>query len=77
MMEIFKFSLLITPSTANVERGFSVLALLSTKQRNSLSPESLDMLMHLVLIGPKKFDDETWEELVNIYRDSKNRRIVL
>ena len=40
LLKIFKFSLLITPSTANVERGFSVLTLLATKQRNSQSLES-------------------------------------
>ena len=32
LLVLFKLSLLITPSTANVERGFSVLTLLATKQ---------------------------------------------
>ena len=31
LMLLFKFSLLITQSTSNVERGFSVLGLLATK----------------------------------------------
>ena len=35
-MKLFKISLLINPSTTNVEKGFSVLTLLSTKQRNAL-----------------------------------------
>lgn len=36
VMEIFKLSLLIPPSTASVERGFSILNLVHTKQRNRL-----------------------------------------
>ena len=38
LLNLLKFALLITPSIANVERGFSVLSLLVIKQRNSLSP---------------------------------------
>ena len=34
LMKLFKFSLLITPSTANVERGFSVLTMMLTKQHS-------------------------------------------
>ena len=40
MIKLLKFALLITPSTANVERGFSILMLLCTKQRNRLSPKN-------------------------------------
>lgn len=36
-VKLFKFSILITPSTANIERGFSVLTLLLTKLHNSLA----------------------------------------
>ena len=42
MMKLFKLSLLITPSTANVERGFSALNLIHTKQRNRLAVQSLE-----------------------------------
>ena len=59
LMILFKFSLLITPSTANVERGFSVFSLLATKQQNCLSPSTLDKLMRIVLLSPEKFDDRT------------------
>ena len=38
-------SLLITPSSANVEKGFSVLTLLLTKLQNALAPKSLDKLL--------------------------------
>ena len=77
LMILFKFSLFITPSTANVERGFSVLDLLATKQRNFLSPSTLDKLMRIVLLGPEKIDDRTWETLVDKYRDMSYRRIDL
>ena len=60
LLRLFKFSMLIPPSTANVERGFSVLALLSTKQRNRLKPENFEKLMRLILIVPDWFDDATW-----------------
>ena len=59
LMILFKFSLFITPCTANVERSFSVLGLLATKQRKCLSPSTLDKLMRIVLLGPEKFDDRT------------------
>ena len=39
---LFKLSVLIAPSTANVERGFSVVTLLATKQQNNVSPSTLD-----------------------------------
>ena len=74
---LFKLSLLITPSTANVERGFSVLTLLATKQRNSLSPSTLDKLMRITLIGPPKLEDSTYETLVDRFQDSKDRPIEL
>ena len=77
LMILFKFSLLITPSTTNVERGFSVLGLLATKQRNCLSPSTLDKLMRIILIDPEKFDDSTWKTLVDKYRDMSDRRIDL
>ena len=47
LMKILKISLLIIgfTSIANVEKGSSVLTLLSTKQWNVLTPKSLDKLM--------------------------------
>ena len=77
VMKLFRLSLIITPSTANVERGFSVSNLLHTKHRNSLSARSLEYLMRLVLLGEKKYDDDNWEFIVNRYRDSAQRKIDL
>ena len=75
LMKLLKLALLSTPSTANVERGFSVLTLLVTKHRNSLAPKSINWLMRLVLLGPNRFDDRTWELLVDKFKDMKDRRI--
>ena len=41
MMKLLKFGLLITPSTVNFERRFSILTLLCTKQRNRPSPRKI------------------------------------
>lgn len=68
MMKLLKLTLLITPSMANVERGFSILRLLITQQHNSLSPKSIDLLMRLVLLGPEVFHEVTWEVLVDKYK---------
>ena len=64
-MKLFKLSLLIPPSTANVERGFLVLTMLHTKYCNSLLPNSLYKLMQLVLLGAPTLSDETWEGLMD------------
>ena len=76
-MKLLKFALLITPSTAYVERGFSILTLLVTKQRNSLTPKSIDRLMRLVLLGPEEIDEATWDVLVDQYKNMKDRRLDL
>ena len=75
MMKLLKFALLITPGTANVERGFSIITLLCTKQRNRLSPKNIDRLLRIILLGPEKIEDGVWESLINKYKDIKERRI--
>jgi hypothetical protein len=77
IMKLFKFSLLITPSTANVERGFSILNLVHTKQRNRLLVPSLDKLMRLVLVGPAKFTNNEYKLLLEKYNAMGNRRLEL
>ena len=77
MMKLLKLTLLITPSTANVERGFSVLTMLVTKQRNSLSTRNIDRLMRIVLLGPDDFSDPTWDLLVEKFKNMKDRRLDL
>ena len=70
MMKLLKFVLLITPSTANVEWGFSILTLLCTKQMNWLSPKNIDHLMRIILLGPEKIEDTVWENLINKFKGS-------
>ena len=77
MMKLLKFVMLITPSTANVDQGFSILMLLCTKQRNQLSPKNVDHLKRIILLGPEKIEDNVWESLTDKYKDIKERLIDL
>lgn len=70
IIKLFKFLLLIPPSTANVERGFSVLTLLVTKLPSSISPQNINQLMCLVISGPDQMLDEIWKLLIDNFRDS-------
>ena len=72
-MKLFKFALLIPPSTANVERGFSTMNLLISPLRTSLGKKNLDRMMRLCLDGPEKLSDETVEKLINTFI-AKGRR---
>ena len=74
MMKLLKYALLITPSTANVKRGFSHLC---TKQGNRLSLKNIDRFMRIILVGPEKFENTIWESLVDKYKDIKERAIDL
>ena len=47
------------------------------KQCNYLSVRTLDYLKRLVLLGEEEYDDETWEVIVDRYRDSAEFRIHL
>ena len=46
-MKLFKLALLIPPSTANAERGFSVMNLLISPLRTSLGEKNLDRMMRV------------------------------
>ena len=62
---------------SSIERGFSILNLVHTKQRNRLVVKSLDRLLRIALVGPEKLDDDTYEILINNYRDTLPRHIEL
>ena len=55
-MKLIKISVLTTPTTANVERRFSVLTFVSTKLRNTLAPNPLDKLMQLISLEHYIYD---------------------
>ena len=66
-MKLFKFALLIPPSTANFERGFSTMNLLIYPLRTSLDEKNLDRMMLVCLDGPQKLSDETAEKSINTF----------
>ena len=75
-MKLIKISLLTTSTTANVERRFSVLTLLSTKLRNTLASNSLDKLMQLISMEPHRYDLDS-EEITNWDKFLKKLHIVV
>ena len=78
LMHLYQISLLIPPSTANVERGFSIMNLLCTPLRSSLSETSLDRLMRICINGPETLSEEQLEELVDDFKKMRdNRRLDL
>ena len=44
---LFKASLLISPSTSNVQQGFSIMNLICTSLRSSLSESNLDRFIRI------------------------------
>ena len=72
--KLFKISLLIPPSTSNVERGFSVMNLVCTPLRTSLNEANLDRFMRICINGPKKFNDKDIEKMVDNFKRTKDNR---
>ena len=69
---LFTISLLIPPSTSNVEQGFSVMNLICTPLRSSLSESNLNRFKCTCINGPEKLDDNVLEELIQDFRKSNN-----
>ena len=76
-MKLLKLALLIPPSTSGVERGFSVMNLLVSPLRKSLSKNNIDRLMRICLDGPKFLIEEQLEKIIDIYKDNAPRRMSL
>ena len=77
---LFRLSLLIPPSTGNVERGFSTMNLLCTELRSSLNGRNLDALMRICINGKGTFSQAELEEMVDRFKTSNGastRRISL
>ena len=66
MMSLLELCVIILSSTAEAERGFSVMKLLCTHLRASILPSTLDILMRICLCG----DSLTFQKVVDIYRNS-------
>ena len=67
---LFKISLLIPPSTSNVERGFSVMNLIHMPPRSSLSEHNLDRFM--CNNGPKKLNNNMLDELIQDFKKAND-----
>ena len=76
-MKLFKLALLILPTTSEVQRGFSPMNLLVSPLRTSLNDTNVEKLMHICIDGSTNLSDNELEQMVGIFRDSNNRRIVL
>lgn len=55
----------------------SLFCLLVIKQKSLLSPQSINQLMRLVLLGLDDFEETTQEKLVDNYIKQKEQRIKL
>ena len=76
-MKFLKLALLITPSISGVKRHFSVMNLLVSLLRKSLSENNIVRLMRICLDGPKFMSEEQLEKVIDIYKDHSPRRISL
>ena len=75
--KFLKSALLITSSTSGVKRHFSVMNLLVSLLRKSLSENNIVRLMRICLYGPKFMSEEQLEKVIDIYKDHSPRRISL
>ena len=76
-MTLFKLTLLIPLITSEVEHGFSTVNLLVSPLRTSLNDANVDRLICTYIDGPTNFSHNEPERMVNIFRDSNDRRFVL
>ena len=74
---LFNLAVLIPCSTATVERGFSLMNSICTSSRSRLNQASLDALMRICKEGQDSFNNDDLEEMVDIFKNKKNRRIDL
>ena len=71
---LFKRSLLIPPTTSNAERGFSVMNLICTPLKTSLSESNLDYFMRISINGPETFSESDVEKMVDIFKRTNDNR---
>ncbi|XP_064614032.1 protein FAM200B-like [Liolophura sinensis] len=75
-MKLFELALLIPPSTANVERGFSAMNLICSSLRASLNQTSLDRFMRINLNGPDSLSESYVKRIAEKWASVKDRRIL-
>ena len=70
--------LIVLPvTTATVERTFSSMKLIKTRLRNRMGESTLEHTMRICIEGPDRLSNETLEEVIDHYKHSKQRRIML
>ena len=67
--------LLVT--TATVEQNFSSIKLIKTRLRNGMGKSTLEHTMRICTEVPDWLSNETLEEVIDHYKHSKQRRIML
>ena len=77
MTRLLLLSMMIPMSTATVERGFSLMNSLCTSLRNRLNQSHLDSLMRICREGKEVWSDYELDDMVDIFKNMKTRRIDL
>ena len=70
MMHLFRNTLLISPSTANDERGYSVINLLCS----SLNHAIFDRLMRIYINGPESLSDLRCDYLLHQFKRKRDEK---
>ena len=73
MIHLFRVSLLIPSSTANVERGYSVINLLCSSLRLSFNQTILDRLMRIYISGPESLSDLHCQYLLYHFKHKRGK----
>lgn len=74
---LLELMLIMPTSTASVERGFSFMNRLCTPLRNRLNQVTLDSIMRICMEGPQELKNNVLEQMVDLFRDKKERAILL
>lgn len=70
--------LIVLPvTTATVERTFSSMKLIKTRLRSRMGENTLEHTMRICIEGPDRLSNETLEAVIDHYKHSKQRRIML
>uniref|UniRef100_A0A2S2PGJ8 Zinc finger protein n=1 Tax=Schizaphis graminum TaxID=13262 RepID=A0A2S2PGJ8_SCHGA len=64
-------------STATAERSFSTMNRIMNKIRNRMGQETLQSCMKISTEGPSELDEDTVNEVIDLYARQKQRRIRL
>ena len=68
---------IIPTTTACVERIFSLMNSLCTRLRNRLTEGSLDGLMCICAEGPENLTNDNLEQIIDIFKAMKPRKLAL